>query len=119
MVNHRKALERLWTDSCTVYEKEKTKDATTKLTKFTDKVLFTDKICKLSFKTLVTSSENSSAAEVTQVAVLIIGIELNIPPGSKISVTKAGKTVDYEYSGEPGRFTDHQEIPLKLFKGWA
>jgi len=119
MVDHRKALEMLWHDRCSVIVRDKVTDQTTKLTRFVERTLYRDQPCKLSFKALTANRDDSNAALVSQAAVLILGNEIDIPPGSKISVTKAGKVVDYESSGEPGRFTNHQEIPLVLFKGWA
>ena len=75
--------------------------------------------CKLSFVTIKQTLENQNVAEVVQVTKLFISNEVDIPAGSKIRVTQNGKTADYEKSGEPAVYTNHQEITLELFKGWA
>lgn len=63
MVNaHRKALERLWKDRCSIFVKEKVTDPTTHLTDFEEKPLLQDQPCKLSFETLTSSSGDPVAA---------------------------------------------------------
>ena len=53
---HRKALERLWKDRCSIFVKEKVTDPTTHLTDFEEKLLLQDQPCKLSFETLTSSN---------------------------------------------------------------
>ena len=38
---------------------------------------------------------------------------------AEITVEPINKTFIYKASGEPGVYTNHQEIPLVLFEGWA
>lgn len=97
---------------------KETQNPVTKVTEFSDDVLFEDTPCKLVFKTL-TGSGNGVASSVTQSVKLILGAEKRIPSGSKITVTQNGITADYEKTGEPGMYTNHQEIMLELFSGWA
>lgn len=118
MVNHKKALEFLWKGICTITVQEGTKNSTNKRIEFDESVLHENKPCKLSFKTITTTTEGV-AAGVSQVAVLFMSNEFEVPPGSKITITQNGKTTDYERSGEPAIYSHHQEIPLALFKGWA
>ena len=47
------------------------------------------------------------------------GIAVEIPEGSKITVTQNGVTCDYEQSGKAAVFTYHKEVPLELFREWA
>ena len=54
-----------------------------------------------------------------QSVTLYIDPSVDIPEGSKITVTQNGVTRDYERSGRPAVYSCHQEIPLELFKGWA
>lgn len=119
MVSVRAALESLWKDSCSVYIKSEVKDPVTKITKLEDSILHQNKPCKLSFETILSTVDNSNAASPTQKIKLFISPDIEIPAGSKIVVTRNGKTTDYERSGEPAIFTNHQEITLELFKGWA
>lgn len=122
MVNaHRKALERLWKDRCTVYKREKVKDPTTKLTDFEEKPLLQDQPCKLSFENL-TSSSGDPVAAVAQTVKLFLSPDVEIPAGSKIVVTRFNdleRKFTYSKSGEAGVFTNHQEIQLEPFKGYA
>jgi hypothetical protein len=81
--------------------------------------VFTDQPCRLSFKTITGTSPADGAAAVTQIVQLFIAPEIVIRPGSKITVTQNGITVDYQSSGKPAAYTHHQEIALELFKGFA
>ena len=122
MVNaQRKALERLWKDRCTVYHRVKVTDPKTKLTDFDEKPLLQDQPCKLSFETL-NSTDGNHVATVAQSVKLFISPEVEIPAGCKIVVTRFNdleRTFTYSRSGEPGIFTNHQEIMLEPFKGYA
>lgn len=122
MVNaHRKALERLWKDRCTVYHRVKVTDPKTKLTDFDEKPLLQDQPCKLSFETL-NSTDGDHVATLAQSVKLFISPDVEIPAGCKIVVTRFNdleRTFTYSRSGEPGIFTNHQEIMLEPFKGYA
>lgn len=122
MVNaQRKALERLWKDRCTVYHRVKVTDPKTKLTDFDEKPLLQDQPCKLSFETL-NSTDGDHVATVAQFVKLFISPDVEIPAGCKIVVTRFNdleRTFTYSRSGEPGIFTNHQEIMLEPFKGYA
>ena len=122
MVNaQRKALERLWKDRCTVYHRVKVTDPKTKLTDFDEKPLLQDQPCKLSFETL-NSTDGDHVATVAQSVKLFISPDIEIPAGCKIVVTRFNdleRTFTYSRSGEPGLFTNHQEIMLEPFKGYA
>ena len=122
MVNaQRKALERLWKDRCTVYHRVKVTDPKTKLTDFDEKPLLQDQPCKLSFETL-NSTDGDHVATVAQSVKLFISPDVEIPAGCKIVVTRFNdleRTFTYSRSGEPGIFTNHQEIMLQPFKGFA
>ena len=122
MVNaQRKALERLWKDRCTVYHRVKVTDPKTKLTDFDEKPLLQDQPCKLSFETL-NSTDGDHVATVAQSVKLFISPDVEIPAGCKIVVTRFNdleRTFTYSRSGEPGIFTNLQEIMLEPFKGYA
>ena len=119
MVNaHRKALERLWKDRCSVFVKEKVTDPTTHLTDFEEMPLLQDQPCKLSFETL-NSTDGDHVATVTQSVKLFISPDVVIKAGSKIIVTQHGRTTEYSNSGVPAVYPTHQEIMLTLFEGWA
>ena len=112
MVNrHRQALERLWKDRCWVYIQEEVTDSTTKLTDFQEKPLFEDQPCKLSFSTL-SANAGDELPVVAQAVKLFLSPELTVPPGSKIVVKRSDREFTYTRSGEPGIFSNHQEILL-------
>jgi len=112
------AIRRLWNDSFTVTVHVKETDPSTKITGFSDAVKYEAQPGKLSFET-ISPANQSSVATVAQAVKLFCAPDLEIPAGSKISVTHAGRTVDYARSGVPAVYTYHQEIPLELFRGWA
>ena len=123
MVNKavRTALERLWKDRCSIFIREEVTDPVTHLTDSEEKPLLQDQPCKLSFETL-TSSTGDPVAAVSQAVKLFISPDVKIPAGCKIVVTRFNdleRTFTYSKSGEAGVFTNHQEIPLVPFKGYA
>lgn len=119
MVNTSKALQKLWNDTCSIYTYGKTVNPTTKRTEFAESVLHENQPCKLSFETLTSTDEVSHAPSISQGVKLFIGVGLSIPDGSEVVITRGSNTFTYKSSGEPGIFTNHQEINLELFEGWA
>ena len=122
-----KAVKSLWKGSCSVYVKTEIFDSETKRTGFTEKLLFENQPCRisfrmpfrLSFKATATSTEDISASNVRQTISLYISNNLLIPPGSKIVVSQNGVTENYQRSSKSAVYTHHQEILLELFKGWV
>ena len=113
MVNKavRTALERLWKDRCSIFIREEVTDPVTHLTDFEEKPLLQDQPCKLSFETL-TSTNGDEVATAQQVVKLFLSPDVKVPAGCK-------RTFTYSRSGEPGVFSNHQEIMLEPFRGWA
>ena len=118
MVDGGKALERLWTDRCTVIVRDAQADAQTHVTGFTERVLFQEEPCRLSFEKTAASGQEA-AAGVTQGAKLFLDWRLEIPAGSKILVQRQGKTLAFARSGVPAVFSGHQEVPVALWRKWA
>lgn len=118
MVNVRKAIESLYDGKCTVtVRQEYTKDNGS--TGFTDVVVFEDEPCRLSFSNTSSTNESEVAASVSQVTELFIRPDVDIPPGSKITVTQNSETVDYAKSGVKAKYDTHQQIVLQLWKRWS
>ena len=115
----RAAIESLYEGKCSVFIQGKTTDPDTKETLFIETELFNDQPCKLSFSTITTTNEVGHTAGVRQVTKLFIAPELNIPAGSKLVITQRGVTGEYSNSGISAFYSNHQEIPLELFEGWA
>ncbi len=112
------AIRYFWNDRFTVIVREKATNPTTKITGFSDSIKYEDQSGKLSFKALDTAGRGDFSS-VAQTVKLFCDPALDIPAGSKISVTHAGRAIDYARSGEPAIYTDHQEILLELFNGWV
>lgn len=121
MTAHRKALARLWTDRASVYLKAKATDPATHLTGFSERLLAEGVPCRLSFKSLAVSG-GSPVASLSQQTVLFLAPEVEVPPGCRIAVQRGGspeKELVFARSGLPGVYSDHQEVPLEPFRGYA
>ena len=112
------ALQTLWKDRCNVFRKVKQTDETTHLTDWTEQPLLSNLPCKLSFESLK-SAEGDPVSAVEQSVKLFLSNDIEIPTGSKIEVIRDGKSYLYKHSGKAGIFSNHQEIYLTLFDGWA
>lgn len=113
------ALRSLWCDRCTVYKMNNGKKTGSSFTKQTWTVLFENAPCRMSHKSVTIASDTGTAARMFQQTVLILDKALEIPAGSKITVTHEGVTRNYEYSGVPAVYSVHQEIPINLREDWT
>lgn len=118
MVTRQNALQRLWKDKLTVVEyHEVTKPNGS--TGFEEVTVLENVPCKLSFSTLQAVNQNDTNATIVQVVKVFCDPALNINAGSKLVIEHNEQTLPFSQSGEPGRFTNHQEIVLVTFRGWA
>ena len=118
---HRKALERMWKDQCSIFVRVEQTNPDTNLTDFQEMPLFENQPCKLSFEKQTATDENH-VATVAQVVKLFLSPDLLVPPGCKVVVKRFNdieREFTYSQSGEAGVFTNHQEITLTLWEGWA
>lgn len=122
MVNaHRNALEKLWKDVCTVVIRKELTDPRTKLTGFEETTLLQDQPCKLSFEAL-SSGGGDELPTAAQAVKLFLPPEVEIPPSSKIIVKRQqdpAREFTYQKSGLAGVFSNHQELLLEAWRGWA
>jgi hypothetical protein len=119
MVKTRKAIESLYDGKCTITEHQKIKKEN-KSTGFQDVVVLKDIPCRLSFKTINTTKQTDTAASaVVQTTKVFLAPEIQVKPGSKLTITQNDVTTEYKSSGEPAFYSTHQEIVLDLFKGWV
>ncbi|MCZ9313161.1 MAG: hypothetical protein O0V67_07265 [Methanocorpusculum sp.] len=118
MVKARKAIESLYDGKCTITEHQKVKKEN-KSTGFQDVIVQQDIPCRLSFKTVNNANQTETAASIVQITKVFLAPEIQVKPGSKLTITQNGVTTDYKSSGEPAFYSTHQEIVLELFKGWA
>lgn len=125
------AVESLYSGTCTVTATTPTFDESTKQTTHTYTTLFSNQPCRLSFISaapsdkLVSFSHNlihtdtPRAHLADQQIKLFIDPALDIPPGSKISVTQNGVTSLFKSSGAPAVYSSHQEIELIRLDNFA
>lgn len=67
-------------------------------------------------KETIRPTDTNGLTEVVQTLKLFTHPEIDIPAGSKITVTQQGITTEYQHSGKPAIFTSHQEIPVELWR---
>ena len=113
-------LLQLMTDRCTVTVREPVSDAETGLMGYAEKVLAADLPCRI-FLFLCPGRRGREAPRRSgQPVKLFLQPEVEIPPGSRIAVTRGEKTVLYARSGEPARYPGHRrESNLELWERWA
>ena len=117
----RKALEEFWTDSFTVYQKQKVTDPVTHITDFEEVQILTDIPCHLSIQS-GPPAQGDPVASVSQSVQLFLSPDITIPPGCKIVVTRQNavpREMVFTSSGIPGFFHNHQTINLVLFERYA
>ena len=118
LVKARKALEKLYSDTCTIIEYQEYQKPNKSIGHQEVPVL-ENQPCMISFKSSDNTDNSESASALSQTIKVFLAPEVNVKPGSKLSITRNGVTTDYKNSGEPARYDTHQEITLELFKGWS
>ena len=116
---YRKAVQSLWTGRAAVTVREGVLDEDTGRTEPVERVTASGLPCRVSYTTVRATEPDGEAARVAQAVTVYLDPSVDIPEGSKITVTQNGVTADYERSGAPAVYTAHQEVPLKLWEGWA
>lgn len=116
---YKKAIQSLWTGLATITVRQGVLNPANGRTEPVEKVTASDLPCRISHQTVKSTEPTEEAALVAQTVTLYIDPSVDIPEGSKVTVTQNGVTRDYERSGKPVVYTCHQEVPLELFKEWA
>ena len=116
---YNKAIQSLWDGRATITVREGVLDERTGRTEPVERVTASELPCRISFTTVKSTEPDEEAARVAQTVTLYIDPYVVIPEGSKITVTQNQVTTDYERSGKAAVYTDHQEVPLELWEGWA
>ena len=116
---YKKAIQSLWDGRATITVREGVLDERTGRTEPVERVTAWSLPCRISFATVKSTEPDEEATRVAQTVMLYIDPDLVIPEGSKITVTQNQVTADYERSGKAAVYTDHQEVPLELWEGWA
>ncbi|HCC01908.1 MAG TPA: hypothetical protein DEP60_04330 [Ruminococcaceae bacterium] len=109
------ALSMLYTGKCTVTEKQPY-EAQNGLTKYRDVTVLENQPCRLSCSSAPAVTSTDGIPALTQEIKLFLPPGVAVKPGSKITVTQAGKTEAYCQSGQPAVYESHTEIMLNLWK---
>ncbi len=116
---YKKAVQGLWDGKAAITVLEDAPALNNGRTEQVERVTASDLPCRISYTTVTTTESSDEAAKVVQSVTLYIDPSVDIPEGSKITVTQNKVTRDYGRSGTPAVYTAHQEVPLKLWEGWA
>ena len=116
---YKEAIQSLWDGRAVITVREGVLDERTGRTEPVERVTASELPCRISFATVKSTEPDEEAARVVQTVTLYIDPSVVIPEGSKITVTQNQVTVDYGRSGKAAVYTDHQEVPLELWEGWA
>lgn len=107
----RRAVERLYDGVAMVEEVRKEKNA--KNITASVWVLSAQNVpCRVSYKTIAPAGRSDTVDSITQSITLFTAPEVEIKPGSRITVTQRGRTMRFACSGIPAVYDSHQEIPL-------
>ena len=116
---YKAAVQRLWKGRATITVRDGVLNPVNGRTEPVERVLVEGVACRISHTTVTATEPSEEAAKTVQAVTLYIDPSVDIPEGSKITVTQNKVTRDYERSGTPAVYTVHQEVPLKLWEGWA
>ena len=116
---YKKAVQSLWDGKATITVLDGVLNPANGRTEPVERVTASGLSCRISHTTVKSTEPSEEAAVAAQSVTLYIDPDLDIPEGSKVTVTQNGVTRDYERSGKAAVYTAHQEVPLELFKGWA
>lgn len=118
MVKARKAFESLYDGRCTITEWAKIQKEN-KSSGFAEVVVLENQPCRMSYKSINPTSQTDTAGVITQGITVYLSPDISVKPGSKLTITQNGVTVEYKSSGQPAIYSTHQEVALELFKGWS
>nr|DAU55298.1 MAG TPA: head closure knob [Bacteriophage sp.] len=111
----RRSVERLYDGVATVEEARKEKNAKN-ITALIWAVVAQDLPCRVSYKTLAPAGRSDTVDSIAQAITLFTAPEIDIKPGSRVTVTQRGRTMRFACSGIPAVYDSHQEIPLVRFE---
>lgn len=114
----RKHIEKLYLDTCSVYEFQEVTDPKTHMTTHELVLVHENVPCKISFNDFPQSGEGVGSS-LSFLATIFLSPDLTIKEGSKMVIVKNGKTYELSNSGVPRMGINHQEIRLKQWEEWA
>ena len=107
----RKYIETLYLDKCDIYEYRTVVNSDDYTTGTEEVLVHKDVPCKMSCDSRNPSYDGVSESQYQRIK-LIVNPEIEIKAGSRIVVTRGGKSISYNNSGTPAKFFNHQEITL-------
>lgn len=110
---HKKAVQSLWVGKATITVLDGVLNPANGRTEPQERILAADIRCRISHKSVVSTEPNEEAAQVAQSVVLYIDPSVDIPEGSKITVTQNGMTRDYERSGKSAVYKAERRSPRR------
>ena len=108
----RRAMERMYIDTCKISVNVKTVDEKTHVTRQKWTVLAEDEPCRLSFLSFPANGESDTTDAMLQAVKVFMRPDIVVPPGCRIAVTRNGQIVNYRRSGPVAIYPTHQEIEL-------
>lgn len=114
----RTQIESTYTDTCSIWEEKKVIQPNG-TTAFEPTETKTNIPCRLSYKSINSTGMTNNAQAVQTAITLFINPDIIIQPGSKLVITRNGRTKEYGYSGEPAQYDTHQEFILNSFEGYS
>ena len=107
----RRAVERLYDGRATVEEARKEKNPKN-ITALVWSAVARDVPCRVSYKTVAPAGHSDTVDSIAQAITLFTAPDIDIKPGSRVTVTQRGRTMRFSCSGIPAVYDSHQEIPL-------
>lgn len=114
----KETLKSLYDDECSVTIFTPVLNEDTGVTEAAETLLYENIPCRISYNSNASAGDGEAPA-IECDATLFLSPDIDIPAGSKISVTRQGAATDYHRSGVPAVYATHQEIKLKLYEDYA
>lgn len=111
-------LERLFDGVCDVIEFNEEIDEFG-ITQFSEKVVFENIPCRISYKKVNSGVKGKASDYVTQMVTLIVAKEIDIKNGSVVRVFQNGKEIFYQKTGEAAVYGSHREIDMVLRENFS
>lgn len=114
---HRRTIERMYTDRCTISRHVQVKDPETKETRLELRPVYENQACRISQRALGTNNQSEAENIIAYETKLFVAPELEIKQGDVVEVTRGGVSREYT-AGEPFLYPTHQEVSLQRGE-WA
>lgn len=107
----RSAVERLYDGIATIEEARKRKNEKN-VTVSVWAVVAEEIPCRVSYKTLSAAEKSDTADTIAMAITLFTAPDIDVKPGSRITVRQRGREMKFSSSGIPAVYDSHQEIPM-------